>query len=398
MALVTRVFDYNPASSAIKPTTLAATTKAASLPSTRLFDSNTLDKLPTVNPTKGLDFAAASKQQASFTGYTAPSKPTNTQAPTVKLTSSLNTNAVQTSLFKDNSLSWSAISNNTKPIIGTTTLSGGALDSAYSPTKFTDPQVPTTKLGLSTSSFDTLVKAGYFDAPLSPSKPTVDARSGSVLSGSSFNKLVDAGLYDAPLSPTRLTGPAQDLSPTRVLGDVQIHKYAGPSIFADPSSIDTTFVGPVRNLADAPVIDYKGPSILDPSIRNPTDFVGPVQDWTPTSPNVAPPVRATYQLAKTTSDTYTFVNSTTNLLSTANSAPSSSGVSGTGNVSNPYQTNAMIAQYRDENFDHWLFTKSLSDAHWFSSKVLADALASSAGVSSAGAYAAPRLPVEVHYS
>ncbi|HRK57875.1 MAG TPA: hypothetical protein PLQ67_10190, partial [Burkholderiaceae bacterium] len=120
----------------------------------------------------------------------------------------------------------------------------------------------------------------------------------------------------------------------------------------------------------------------------------------PTSPNVAPPALATYQLAKSTG-TYNFVNSTTNLLSTANSAPSSSGVSGTGNVSNPYQTNAMIAQYRDENFDHWLFTKSLSDAHWFSSKVLANALASSADVSSAnsaGAYAAPRLPVEVHYS
>nr|HRK57867.1 hypothetical protein [Burkholderiaceae bacterium] len=267
MALITRALDIN----LPKTTTLAPTIPKTSLPSTRLFD-NAIDKLPTVNLTKGLDFAAASKQQASFTGYTAPSKPTNTQAPTVKLTSSLNTNTVQTSLFKDNSLSWSAISNNTKPIIGTTTLSGGALDSAYSPTKFTGPQAPTTKLGLSTSSFDTLVKAGYFDAPLSPSKLTVDAKSGSVLSGSSFNKLVDAGLYDAPLSPTRLMGPAQDLSPTRVLGDVQIHKYAGPSIFADPSSIDTTFVGPFRNLADAPAIDYKGPSILDPSIRNPTDF------------------------------------------------------------------------------------------------------------------------------
>lgn len=395
MAFTTRALDIN-----LSTTTLAPTIPKTSLPSTRLFDS-AIDKLPTVNltkslETKGLDFAAASKQQTRFTGYTAPNKPTNIQPTTVRLTSSLSTPTVQPPLFKDDSLSWSAISNNTKPVIGTTTLSGRALDSAYSPTKFTNAQAPTTKLGLSTSSFDTLVKGGYFDAPLSPSKLVVDANSGSVLSGSSFNKLVDAGIYNAPLSPTRLVGPAQDLSPTRVLGDAQITKYEGPSIFGDNPPPSGPFVGPVHN---TPVTDYKGPSILDPSIRNPTEFVGPVQNWTPSS-YVSPPVLAAQQLVKTANGTFALasINNTNSILSTANT-----GVLGASNVANPYQTNTKIMDHREEVFDHRFVTALLNQAQGFSSKVLADALASSGdvltfGANGAGAYAAHRVPLDVHYS
>lgn len=382
MSTLTHLIDIN-ASKLVNTTSL---NPRLGLPSsTNLFSpsSGKLGSLGSIssitgNPTsnKGFDFATASSAYTNvkpLTPFTS-TKTDTAPPPTVRLTSSASITPKVDIHFKDDSLNWSSITNNTKPTISTTTV-----DSIYSPTRFTDINAPTSKIGLSTSSFDSLVKAGTFDAPLSPSKLVVDTNSGSVLNGTSFNTLINAGIYDATLSPTRFVGPVQGISPSKLV-DAPI-KYAG----------DTSIFGPVE-------VGKYDPSKLAPL---PEGVYGPAAPLKLVNSNPKP-IETAYKLTLTSSGTYTLTtNSLNNTLSTANNSPTSPSGAGATNYANPYQTNAMVAEHRQAEVEDRILTRKLDNDNRVSQAILMAALASTddaAALGTQGAWtSAPSQQIAVNY-